>query len=128
MKSLLLVLASLFTIQASAKVLNSGTIPVQAEIAYFEVEVQAKCLNPKFEDDSFRVYFEPQSYSEVKNYLNESYTMILLDRKCGNNGMGTDLTDANYETVRILFYSSKIARQVIDLNVKDLLDGYNIVK
>ena len=128
LKSLLLMLVGLSAFQASAKVLNSGSIPVQTEITYYEVEVQAKCLGPKFEDDAFKVYFEPQSYTEVKPYLNSYHTMILIDRKCGRNGAGVELAPDVYETVRVLFYSSSIARDVVEAHVKDLLSTYNIVK
>lgn len=120
------VFTTIFAMQAYAKTINSGTIPVQSEITYYEVEVEAKCLGPRFEDDGFRVYYSPQSYNEVKQYLDSGYSRVLLDRTCGYSGQAPNLSSTQYEKVRILFYNSSAAQKEVEALTKTLLKQYGL--
>ena len=124
----MVILSQVFAVNAFAAVLNSGAIPVQSEIVYYEFEVKAKCQGPKFEDDAHRVYFDSQSYTEIQSYMDKGYTMVLLDRSCGYRGKGAALSEDSYETVRILMYNTHDASKAIDVNVKALLQAYGVIE
>ena len=68
---------------ANAKVVAGNTQFVKIEVTSVVLEVEAKCITPKFEDDSFNVYFSENSYAEVSAYEKQGYAYKLLGKTCG---------------------------------------------
>jgi hypothetical protein len=99
---------------AHAKVISGNTQFVKVEIQSVTLEVEAKCEKPQFEDDSFHLFFSPDSYSEVNPYLKDGYSLKLVDRTCGNLGKGAKLSETDFETVTVFLVNGDSARQALE--------------
>lgn len=115
MKQIFLALSGLCLLAtANAKVVAGNTQFVKIEVKSVILEVEAKCLAPKFEDGSFTVYFSQNSYAEVSAYEQQGYAYKLLGKTCGQFGSSKELSSTDYETVQILMVNNTEAQGLLD--------------
>lgn len=104
---------------ANAKVVAGKTQFAKIEVTSVVLEVEAKCLSPKFEDGSFTVYFSENSYAEVSAYEKQGYAYKLLGKTCGQFGASKELSSTDYETVQILMVNNSEAQGLLDEALKN---------
>ena len=103
-----------FAVVSNAKVISETKQPVKIELAKVVLEVQAICKTPKFEDDSFRVFFSDTSYVEVSKYEKMGYAFKLLNKNCGSfDAKVESLSSKNYETVKIQMVNVEEAQNLL---------------
>lgn len=109
-----------------AKLLSSNTQAVTVEISSAVYEAYAKCRPPQYEDDGFTPYYSPESYNELKTYLNSGYSIKLLDRSCGPyKGTGPQLSSTNFEKVRVLILDDKTPRKQLQDAINTIWNSVN---
>ena len=120
MKHLLLALSALCLLTtANAKVLYGNTQFVKIDVKSVVLEVSAKCKSPKYEDDTFQVYFSKDSYAEVSYYEELGYSYKLVDKNCGSfDATKKSLSSTDYETVQILMVNTSEAQEVLNKAIK----------
>lgn len=102
MKPLFLVFTVLgLSLSAFAKPVSFKKYTVEIEIEAVTLELQAKCQAPLNEDDSFKPRFSATSYNIIKPYLRAGFSQKLLDKTCGENSTGPELSSDQYETVTV---------------------------
>ena len=106
---------------ANAKTVSGNTQFVKLEIKSVVLEVSAKCNSPKYEDDSFHVYFSNDSYAEVSSYEKMGYSYKLLDKNCGPyDATKKSLSTKDFETVQILMVNSSEVKETLDEALKNV--------
>ncbi len=111
---------------ANAKVVAENTQVVEVELKSVVLEVSAKCKSPKYEDDTFQVFFSEASYAEVSSYQKSGYSYKLLDKNCGRyDATKTPLSSNDYETVQILMVNAWEAEEIL---AEALKKAWNSVK
>ncbi len=124
---LMSILATLaLSVSANAKLIESDTQTISLEIKSAVLEVTAKCIGPKFEDDAFQTYFSEESYQEVEEYLQGGYSMKLLDKSCGYEDTGKpQLSYDDYETVKVYFVNGNTPRQTLKDAIQEVWEAKN---
>ncbi len=121
MKQLFLTLGAVCLLAtANAKVISGNTQFVKIEVQSVVLEVSAKCKSPKYEDDTFQVFFSEASYPEVSSYQKMGYSYRLLDKNCGSfDATKIPLSSSDYETVQILMINTSEAQEILDEAIKN---------
>jgi hypothetical protein len=121
MKQLLIALSALCLLStANAKVISGNTQFVKIDVKSVVLEVSAKCKSPKFEDDTFQVFFSDESYAEVSSYQKSGYSYKLLDKNCGSyDATKVPLSSKDYETVQILMVNTSEAQEILNEAIKN---------
>lgn len=113
-----------FSFPVMAEVLESGERMVQTSVPYLVVSVEARCDQPKWEDDSFHVFYSDESYRFLKPYLESGHWSKLIGRTCGENSL-KELSKTRFEKVEVLLLNSSEANQAVKNEVQDLIEKYN---
>ncbi len=121
MNKLFFILAAALVTTANAKTVSGNTQFLKLEIKSVVLEVEAKCKSPKYEDDTFQVYFSDESYAEVSYYQKNGYSYKLIDKNCGSyNPKKPALSTKDYETVQILMVNSAEAQTLLDEAIQNV--------
>ena len=127
MNQLFLTLAAMCLMAtANAKVVSGNTQFVKLEVKSVVLEVSAKCKTPKYEDDTFQVFFSDDSYAEVSYYQEMGYTFKLLEKNCGSyDATKVSLSTKDYETVQILMVNGEEAQSKLNEALKSIWSSAN---
>ena len=110
--------------RVEAKLLDSETKTVVVEVKSATFELSAKCIGPKFEDDSFKTYFSEESYQEAKEYLNSGSSWKLLDKSCGYEPSDKpQLSFDEYQKVTVFFVDGKSPRDLVEGSIKEIWES-----
>lgn len=125
MKNVILgLLGFTFSLPVTAEILESGERVIQTSIPYLVISVEARCDRPKWEDDAYKVFYSNESYRFLAPYFEKGYWAKLLDRTCGAWDSSTELSEENFEKVKILLLNNRDASEAVKNEVDDLIKKY----
>lgn len=108
---------------AQAKMISTDSQKIELEVKSATLELSVKCQGPKFEDDTFKIYFSDESYPEAQAFIDNGYSYRLVDKKCGSSGSGPQLSTKTFETATVYFVDGVTPRKDLEQFIKTIWES-----